>query len=967
MSTEQQDNQGATDVEVRDGDPSVAETNGNASNVKEEYWKWDAWTWGTHRVNCYPGSCPFRVYSKDGKVVREELSCTYPEFDDPDHEVPDYNPRGCQKGVQHSKSMYGADRVMYPMKHTGAERGSGQWERISWEQAYDEIGEKLADVIQKHGPETIIDDHATNGMGVMRGAAEATAPALPGVVGGTSFDLNFMIGDFNPGQYLTFGVFQAVSGIENWFLADTLIMLSNPVYGNIPDIHYMLEARYRGATTVVICPDKNPTAMMGDYWIPIEWAADMAMWLGVCKNLIDRGWVDEEFMKEQTDLPIAVRADTKRYLRESDVKEGGSDEHFYAIDSATGQVGELPTGTLEQAFEYDLEGTSKVTLLDGTEVDVTTVYNMLVERVQPYTPEEVHRLAGVHPEMLEKLTELVKPPRATFVFTNWNTGKTYHGDLMERSYCYMLGLTGNIGKPGTGTRGWNAGFEFLAAMPLVSGMPKEILEDPDPMGKSLALLLMMIEDYRDRLKMDPSMPFTEAAFGAFRELMAMAGVLAPPVHFWMRHAGYRKVWEEQLDDPNAPRTISEYADEAVEKDWMQGQDLPKQEHPPRAMFVSGSNPLRRHRGRTYYETVWPQLEVIITADVRWSTTALMSDYVLPAASYYEYADTKYVTPHTRFMAFTDRAVPMLGESKSDRAIVIGLITAVEKALKKRGVERYMVGEREIVVDEMRWRATMGDHYGETDEDEERLVNDAYGALGKLGWLKTIAESPDVTLEDLRRDGMAHATGRPPWHASVAVNSDMIPGEVLYPFRDQIEMKIPWKTTTRRMQFMIDHPWFVEADEHLVKYKEPPAIGGRNHEVRLTSGHVRWSIHANWHTADQMLRLHRGEPFCFVNETVAKEKGIEDNDFVRIFNNYSECVTRAKLSSSVRPDQLVIYHAWEPYQHPNWEAHDRLLPGPPKGLHFAGGYRHFEYSLWNWAPSQSDRHTRVSYEKAEFQG
>jgi hypothetical protein len=47
-------------------------------------------------------------------------------------------------------------------------------------------------------------------------------------------------------------------------------------------------------------------------------------------------------------------------------------------------------------------------------------------------------------------------------------------------------------------------------------------------------------------------------------------------------------------------------------------------------------------------------------------------------------------------------------------------------------------------------------------------------------------------------------------------------------------------------------------------------------------------------------------------------------------------------------------------------YDGLLPGPPKGLHFAGGYRHYEYTLWNWSPSQSDRQTNIDFERAELQ-
>ena len=41
-------------------------------------WKWDKVTWGSHSVDCYPGGCPFRVYVRDGKIVREEQGGTLP-------------------------------------------------------------------------------------------------------------------------------------------------------------------------------------------------------------------------------------------------------------------------------------------------------------------------------------------------------------------------------------------------------------------------------------------------------------------------------------------------------------------------------------------------------------------------------------------------------------------------------------------------------------------------------------------------------------------------------------------------------------------------------------------------------------------------------------------------------------------------------------------------------------------------
>ncbi len=930
----------------------------------QNYWQWDQCKWGTHRVNCLPGNCPFRVYSKGGKVIREEVSCTYPEFSDL-YRVPDFNPRGCQKGYQHSRAMYGADRVLYPMKRIGA-RGSGKWERISWDQAFDEIGSKLADVIEKYGPQAIVDEHCSNGAGVVRGGGEGTIGAVTSLLGGVSFDTDALGCDFNRGQYLTFGQYHHTPGIETLFLPDTIIVMSNPVYANIPDMHYILEARYRGAKIVVVAPDKNPTAQFADVWLPINWSADPALWLGVCRILIENDWVDTGFMKEQTDLPVLVRRDDGRFLRQSDLAEDGDPEQFYVIDAMSNAPLPLPKGTLAAACDYALHGEWKVRTRNGAEVAVTTVYALLMERLREYTPERVQELAGIHPELLRQVAELCRPPRKVYVYINFQAGKAYHGDLLERSYCYMLALTGNLGRPGTGTQGWSGGAEFGCGMPMLSGLPKEILESPNPIMWAMNMSEKLIEDYKTRVKMDPTMPPVEAGFGAIREQLRANGTYATPIFFWYYHGGYKEVWDKHLHDPHTSKKISEFVEEALAKGWWKGFDRPARDITPRATFVSGGNPLRHYRGgmNTYLKTQWPKYELIVVLDPRWSTTALLSDYVLPAASYYEYADGKGAATNTRFALFTDQSVPMLAESRSDRQIVLGLLRGVQANLLKRGIHKYKSGDREIAVDDIYWRATYGNQYGDSNEDEERLVDDAFKALGQMGWYTSV-DGDAPSLDNMRKHGMAWLSGRPSFPTVMAQNADIVPGEVFWPLQDQIEHKVPYSTTTRRIEFYLDHPWFIEADEHLVRYKTPPDIGGRQ-PLRLTSGHVRWSIHGVWHTAEEMMKLHRGEPFAFINSTVAHDKGIADGDFIRVFNDYGEYLVRAKPSGCVRPDQLVIYHAWEPYQYPNWMPYDALLPGPPKGIHFAGGFRHYEYSIMTWTPSQSDRQTNISFERAEFQ-
>jgi len=94
------------------------------SNVADLYraaWRWDRVVRGTHlRANCF-GACSFDLFVKDGVVWREEQADVYER---PESGLPDYAPRGCQKGACYSDLMVSPDRVTYPLERVGP-RGSG--------------------------------------------------------------------------------------------------------------------------------------------------------------------------------------------------------------------------------------------------------------------------------------------------------------------------------------------------------------------------------------------------------------------------------------------------------------------------------------------------------------------------------------------------------------------------------------------------------------------------------------------------------------------------------------------------------------------------------------------------------------------------------------------------------------------------------------------------------------------------
>jgi len=112
---------------------------GSWQDLYRQRWTWDSVTKGSHGwLNCR-SACNWNIYVKDGVVVREEQAANYQASE---AGVPDFNPRGCQKGACYTEVMYGPTRLTAPMKRAGA-RGEGKWRRISWDQAIHEIAEKL--------------------------------------------------------------------------------------------------------------------------------------------------------------------------------------------------------------------------------------------------------------------------------------------------------------------------------------------------------------------------------------------------------------------------------------------------------------------------------------------------------------------------------------------------------------------------------------------------------------------------------------------------------------------------------------------------------------------------------------------------------------------------------------------------------------------------------------------------------
>ena len=925
--------------------PAKQRNGQNWADAYRDQIRWDEVKWGTHCVDCYPGGCPMRVFLRDGKIVREEQAGTFQTIEEG---VPDFNPMGCQKGVAWSQTLHGPDRLLHPLRRAG-ERGEGKWDKISWDEALTDVADSLLDAIEESGPESII----------RLSGAEAANPVgngfgrVLGMLGSLTTDVNAEINDFSPGIYLTFGKFNVCSSLDDEFHAELVIFFqANHTYTTIATSHYTAEARYQGTEIILFAPDCSPSHKTADYYYPVRMGSDAGWALGASQVIIEEKLYNEQFVKEQTDLPLLIRLDTGRFLREADLEEDGDEEQFYAWDTVKDRLAPASKTTLRwRGVKPALEGRDRVRLKDGSRKTVAPAFELLRKHLnRNYTPEKASKICGVNADEIRKLARKVAKKR-TLVWAGGTSLKYYHSDLMVRSVNLMLGLTGNWGKKGTGITCWSVGF-FDG--PSITGQKTR------PGRRAARAVLRQREEYVAAFKAMDDTWTDEMAGIEMAHMAASTGAIpmVPPVFFWYYHCGYKERWNnKEWGDPTMKRSFDEYFNEALDKGWWEGVTRPGPETPPRVLLQAGGNTLRRVRGggTQLLKHLWPKLDKIITLDWRMSTTARWSDIVLPVANEYETPGFHLSTPHMLLLIHSEQSAKPPGKAKTEWEVGLLLAKKLEQRARKRGLREYVdaQGNTRSLVD-LYDRLTLGRKIITEEQVATEMVLD--GTL-------TDSLPDDLTLAKLKKQGFQRFTGLGLSVFDLNQASDVKPDETFAHSTWHTKKKLPYPTLTRRAQFYIDHPWFLEAGEEFPTHKENPKMGG-DYPLGLTSGHNRWSIHSMNITNKMMLQTHRGRPHLVMSPLDAAKRNIEDNEEVRVYNDVSDFLVPVKLSPSVQPGQVICYNGWDVYQFRGWRGPMDVEPGMVKWLHLAGGEGHLRYWPLQWQPTPVDRAVRVDVEKVK---
>lgn len=923
--------------------PVTREKLGNWQDLYRQRWSWDHIAKGSHGwLNCR-SACEWDLYVKNGIVVREEQTATYEASEEG---VPDFNPRGCQKGACYTEVMYGPSRLTTPMKRIG-ERGSGQWEKVSWDQALEEIAEKLVKIAEEDGTDSVVHDlgpHFDNG------------PTTAGRVrffskfGGAMPDDWAEIGDLNLGATMTFGFPHVGGSSDEWFLSDFLVVwMMNPSVTQIPDAHFLYEAKYNGAKLTVIDPQYTATSTHADHWLPIEVGSDAALALYTARYIWDSGNMDEAYVKEQTDLPFLVRIDDGRFLRESDLKEGGKDNLLYIWDqnknemiAAHGSEGNKNNPRLFlKDIDPAIEGKYDIELVDGSIIPVVTVGTILKEQLEMWTDEATAKTTGLSKGMIKQFAKGFAEAKRPMVLSSWGSNRFFHSDLMNRAKILCLSLKGAVGKKGAGyhSTGWFSIEGFLSASEVpdtsVVGSIKflnEIMSTGDMVNIASDLIM------RRKTLLDVGAEMS-------RKLVTEKTCMTNSASLNYRYQGIQDELAQEEDKLGYPKKLKEYVKESEDKNWMP--IYPRKA--VKAWITGGNNVLRRtNLTGEMFENLWKNLDIAVDVNQKLTFTGMHSDYLLPAAGYYEKSGIKYPVAYVPYLHYCDAAVKPLADCKDEWEIYYLLSEKIQKIARQHNTPILDgCGKKPINLQNIAEEYSFERDFKATDTEKvaQYILDHSTSTFG-------------FKVEDLKKTGIKKYTGTGITEVqSQLYNSDWHGDGIMQALTHFVKDKWHWPTLTGRQQFYIDHPWFIGAGESLPTHKSSPKAGG-DYPFQMVSCHSRWSVHSIWRDTPLLLRLQRGEPVLYLNHKDMEKQNVVDGGWAAINNDYGNMRMRVKASTMVRPGVAYYFHAWEPFQFPDHKSYKWLTPGLMKPLHWAGGEGHLKWNFAIWEPGTAVQDTRV---------
>jgi len=246
-----------------------------------------------------PSACSLSVFVEEGRIVDV--------VGDPAH--PFTQGVICGKVHDYTERVYSPMRVLYPMRRVG-EKGAGEFERISWEDAIEEIAHRLTRVIAQWGPGAILPFSYAGSLGRIQYYA---GHPLFHALGASQLDRTICVSTAYAGWKATVGIV-AGNDAEQMVDADLVILWGiNAAYTHINVMTLVKQAKARGAHVVCIDPYRTRTAKQADLHLMIRSGTDGALALGIMHVLVNENLLDHAYIARATTGFEALRAHVQAY------------------------------------------------------------------------------------------------------------------------------------------------------------------------------------------------------------------------------------------------------------------------------------------------------------------------------------------------------------------------------------------------------------------------------------------------------------------------------------------------------------------------------------------------------------------------------------------------------------------------------------------------------------------------------
>ena len=251
------------------------------------------------------GACPHDCPDTCSLITTVENGIALRVQGNPDH--PHTGGALCTKVSRYTERTYHPERILFPLKRSGP-KGSGQFERVSWDEALSDIAARLQSIAARgpHSAQAIQPYSYAGTMGLVQG--ESMAARFFNKLGAALLDRTICSSAGGEGITQTLG---AKVGMRVEHFAESKLIIiwgSNSIASNLHFWRHVQTAKRNGAKIICIDPRRSETAEKCHEHIALLPGTDGALALAVMHELITNDWLDHDYLAEHTVGWDAMRA-----------------------------------------------------------------------------------------------------------------------------------------------------------------------------------------------------------------------------------------------------------------------------------------------------------------------------------------------------------------------------------------------------------------------------------------------------------------------------------------------------------------------------------------------------------------------------------------------------------------------------------------------------------------------------------